>query len=118
MEAVVDRHRHLRLAVLGDGDVVDRADLLAADLDKVALHQLRRVDEVGLDRVAARPACEQEDSDDHYGYCDRRNGRDASRDAQVCIPCLLSSQPGLPPVGVRSTGRRRNLQEMVPQKRR
>ena len=50
---LVDLHRDLGLAVVGEVDVGDLADGRAADLHEVALDELGGVLEAGLDRVAA-----------------------------------------------------------------
>jgi hypothetical protein len=51
-DVVVDLDRDLRLLVVGQREVRDRADALAADLDLAALHELAGVLE---DELVLRP---------------------------------------------------------------
>ena len=66
---VVDGELDHRLPLVRDVDVLHGADRGATGLNRVALHELTGVQEVGVDCVAATTATEQE-------HCDE----DASRD--------------------------------------
>ena len=71
-------------------DLLDRADLLAADLHEVALHELGGVLEPGLDDVAAGAATEQEQRSQD------RSRRDGEQCDQACDGC---GGPQTPPLG-------------------
>ena len=77
---VVDRHRDLGLAGVGQLDAVDRARRRAADLDLVADYELAGVLEVALDGVAAAtPEQQDREDDDRDDHCADRC--DAPRNA-------------------------------------
>jgi hypothetical protein len=89
-----------RLAVVGQPDVLDRADGQARDLDAVALDELAGRDEVGGDGVAVAPA-QDDPAADGDSRQQRGNSDDAFRGSR--------RQPSTLPPASPNDGRRQNL---------
>jgi hypothetical protein len=80
------------LAVRRQRQVRDRADRRAVQLDLIAGHELVRIDEVGLDRVAA-PSAEDQEADEHGSGDYRRNSGNPPYTAYRSHPGLVTPPP-------------------------
>ena len=94
---LLDLELDLGLAVVGHLEVRHLADLHAAELDEVALHELPGVDEAGLERVAVAAAAEQEQGNKHRRGDDARQ-RGEPGDPPLCAAAALAiPHPSVPP---------------------